>query len=146
MVHNTTDHMAEYLSQSAMALLWSVLNHRRFLVELPTSADEYTAGIKSTLQEHGRLQHFATLLDKTINWGHSRGIHALPVPEKHRKGVVNKPSNVYAVYPLLMRIQATRSSMKSVFTGTTATVWISPSLKHTRIHKLPLLYSILQCI
>ena len=58
----------EHLSQSAMALLWAVLNHRRFLAELPPSAYEYTAGIKSKLERIDKLQHFASLLNKTVSW------------------------------------------------------------------------------
>ncbi len=45
-----------YLSQSAMALLWAVLNHRRFLVEPPPNVDDYTAGIKSVLERVTFLQ------------------------------------------------------------------------------------------
>ena len=58
----------EHLSQSAMALLWAVLNHRRFLAELPPSAYKYTAGIKSTLEQSDKLQHFAALVNKTVSW------------------------------------------------------------------------------
>ena len=35
------------LSQSAMALLWVVLNHRQFLQELPEEPERYPAGIRS---------------------------------------------------------------------------------------------------
>jgi hypothetical protein len=58
----------EHLSQSAMALLWAVFNHRRFLAALPPSAYEYTAGIKSKLERRDKLQHFAALLNKTFSW------------------------------------------------------------------------------
>ena len=60
------------LSQSAMALIWAVLNHRRFLAELPPSVYNYTVGIKSKLEQRDKLQHFATLLDKTVYWDEAK--------------------------------------------------------------------------
>lgn len=57
-----------HLSQSAMALLWAVLNHRRFLVEPPPNVDNYTAGIKSRLERGNKLQHFTALSNKTVSW------------------------------------------------------------------------------
>ena len=62
----------DHLSQSAMALLWAVLNHRHFLAEPPRTVDKYTAGIKSRLEQLGILQNFATLSDKTVNWSEAR--------------------------------------------------------------------------
>ena len=64
----------DHLSQSAMALLWAVLNHRHFLAEPPPSVDNYTAGIKSRLEQLDILQNFATLSDKTVNWSVAKEI------------------------------------------------------------------------
>ena len=91
-----------HLSQSAMALLWAVLQHRRFLADLPPSADEYTAGIKSKLERLDKLQHFASLSNKTISWdvakqpivlgGEESPVSYLP-PQKKKKKMRTETSN-----------------------------------------------------
>jgi len=63
---------AGFLSQSAMVLLWAVLNHRRFLVDTLPSERKYEAGIKSRLEQSDKLKHFTALSDKTVDWHSSR--------------------------------------------------------------------------
>ena len=81
-----------FLSQSAVVLLWAVLNHRRFLVDTLPSGGNYKVGIKSRLERGDKLKHFTALSDKTVDWYKARdaltfadgGIHFLP-PRKKTK-------------------------------------------------------------
>ena len=41
---------------------------RLFLQELPECVSKYPAGIRSTLETHGQLQHFIALKNKYTNW------------------------------------------------------------------------------
>lgn len=56
------------VSQTAMALLWVVLNHRQFLQGLPTRFEKWPSGIKSRFAESGNLQHVTALDTKDLNW------------------------------------------------------------------------------